>query len=361
LPQAYKIMDKIDEILLEQVNANRTPSVAYYLFDQDRIIKKASYGLADIKTNKQVDEQTTYNAFSVTKTFTALAVLQLADEKKLDINKPIKNYLPEFPYADKITVKQVLSHSAGIPNPIPLNWIHLESEHSKFNRNIFFKKIFEKHSKVKSKPNEIFAYTNLGYFILGQLIEKVSKQSYERYITENIINKIGLDRSEMSFEITAQHATGYNKRVSFANFIIGFFVDKSKYMKPSEGKWKPYTYFYPNGASYGGLIGKPIGFVKYIQELLKDDIRIISEDYKKLLFQENYTNNGKSTGMCLAWFTGMLKGIRYFTHAGGGGGYYCELRIYPDKGLGSVIFFNRTGMSDARFLDRLDKIYFEFK
>ena len=63
--------------------------------------------------------------------------------------------------------------------------------------------------------------------------------------------------------------------------------------------------------------------------------------------------------MCLSWFTGELYNHKYFSHAGGGGGYYSEVRIYPDAGLGSVIFFNRTGMSDVRFLDKVDRIYFE--
>lgn len=113
-----------------------------------------------------------------------------------------------------------------------------------------------------------------------------------------------------------------------------------------------------NGASYGGLIGTPCAFVKYIQQLLKPDGLLLSADARKTLFTENYTNNGKPTGMCLSWFCGQLKGNRYFAHAGGGGGYYCEIRIYPDNESGSVIFFNRTGMADERFLDRVDAFYF---
>ena len=58
--------------------------------------------------------------------------------------------------------------------------------------------------------------------------------------------------------------------------------------------------------------------------------------------------------MCLGWFAGDLNGNKYFAHAGGGGGYYCEIRIYPDLNKGSVIFFNRSGMSDERYLDKLD-------
>ena len=78
-----------------------------------------------------------------------------------------------------------------------------------------------------------------------------------------------------------------------------------------------------------------------------------------MLFTENYNTGNKATGMCLSWFSGELNGNRYFSHAGGGGGYYCEIRLYPDPGIGSVLFFNRTGMRDERFLDKVDKHYFE--
>jgi hypothetical protein len=93
--------------------------------------------------------------------------------------------------------------------------------------------------------------------------------------------------------------------------------------------------------------------------LLKPNDLLLSEDSKKKLFTENYTIDGKPTGMCLSWFSGQLHGNRYYAHAGGGGGFYCEIRIYPDKELGSVIFFNRTGMSDERFLDKADVLYFQ--
>ena len=76
-----------------------------------------------------------------------------------------------------------------------------------------------------------------------------------------------------------------------------------------------------------------------------------------MLFTENLTNKGRSTGMCLSWFKGELNGQKFFTHAGGGGGYYCEIRIYPETGIGSVVFLNRTGLFDQRFLDKVDIFY----
>jgi D-alanyl-D-alanine carboxypeptidase len=354
-----KSMTEIENILQKTVSHRDSPSVQYILFDRGSIIKKYSCGFADVSGNKNVNDKTTYNVFSVTKTFTALAILQIAEQKKIDIEQSIKRYLLDFPYSPDITIRQLLSHSAGIPNPIPLNWIHLAIEHKSFDRNKFFKDIFVKNNRTKSQPNQNFAYSNLGYVLLGQLIEKITGNSYEEYIKKNIIDRLGLKNDELNFEIadTNLHAKGYHKKLSITNLILGFFIDKSKCMGKAEGKWKPFNNFYVNGTSYGGLIGTSDAFVKYIQELLKPTNLLLSDFYKRMMFTENHTTNNKATGMCISWFCGHLNGIKYFAHAGGGGGYYCEIRLYPEKGIGSVIFFNRTGMSDERFLDRVDKFY----
>jgi CubicO group peptidase (beta-lactamase class C family) len=356
-------MDELQKLLLEQVKKNKSPSIQYILFDKNSIIKRCSFGFADIENKKDVDENTTYNAYSVTKTFTALAILQLAEQKKLDLEQPVFRYLPGIQFGSDIIVRHLLTHTSGIANPMPLSWIHLKSEHKMFDRNRFFEEILLKKSRTRSEPNEKFAYSNLGYFLLGQIIEKVSGTTYEKYIKHNLIDVLGIKESELGFETddSVVHAGGYHKKSSFSNLILGFLLDRSKYMSKKGGKWIRFSDFYVNGPSYGGLIGTPDAFVKYIQELLNPDCRLISDNYRKMLFTENYTNNNVPTGMCNSWFTGRLNANKYYAHAGGGGGFYCEIRIYPDSGIGSVVFFNRTGFSDERFLNKPDKIFFENK
>jgi D-alanyl-D-alanine carboxypeptidase len=356
-------MTGAEQRLNHEIENGNSPSVQYHIFDQKRVFYTFQKGFADVAGEKKVDANTTYNAFSTTKTFTSLAVLQLAENRKVDLEKPVIHYLPDFPYGNAITIKHLLNHTSGLPNPIPLSWIHLEDEHQAFDQNLFFNTIFEKYKKVKSIPNGKFAYSNLGYVILGQVIEKVSAKTYETYLTENILQKLPLEQEYLNFSYSNRdsHAKGYHKRISFSNLILGFFINKSKFMGEKEGKWRAFKNYYVNGTPYGGLIGSPMAFVKYIQELLKEESDLLSAEYKAMLFQENKNNKGKSTGMALGWFSGELKGIKYFAHAGGGGGYYCEIRIYPEIKMGSVIFFNRTGMSDERFLDKTDKFYVSVK
>jgi len=352
-------MMQVQQTLDHLIDSDKTPSVHYIHFTSEQLIYEYCKGLANIKDGIQITDRSVFHACSVTKTFTALAILQLEQGGKLSIEKDAKTYWPEFPYPGDITIRQLLSHTAGIPNPIPLRWIHLADEHSSFDKDSFFEPIFHKYQKVKTRPNEKFFYSNLGYVLLGQFIEKISGKTYEQFINDNIISKLGLQPGELGFTINdfADNVKGYQKNRTFMNFLLRFFIDKSKFMEKAEGKWQPFKDFYINGSPYGGLIGTAHSFRKYVQELLRTNNSLIDEKYKKLLFTENYTTDNRPTGMCLSWFCGELNRKKYFAHPGGGGGYYCELRLYPEINKGSVVMFNRTGMSNEKFLDKVDKFF----
>ena len=132
---------------------------------------------------------------------------------------------------------------------------------------------------------------------------------------------MGLGSESLNFEIPGPdiHARGYHKKNSLMNWIMGIYVDKKEYRGPAEGRWQPFNPFDINGNSYGGLISSPGAFMKYLQELLKDDCKLISPEYKQLFFTENRLADNKATGMCLSWFTDELNGQKYFAHPGGGG------------------------------------------
>jgi CubicO group peptidase (beta-lactamase class C family) len=353
-------MKAVEDILSDQIHRDKTPGLQYYYFNQDDILYSYAGGFSDIEKRHKVGDETTFHAYSVTKTFTALAVLQLTERGLLGLDKPVAEYTPGFPYPENITVRHLLTHTAGIPNPMPLNWEHLEDEHNTFDYKDYFIEIIRKHCKVKRLPNEKFSYSNLGYVLLGILIEEVSGQSYADYVHENIIEKLDIRPEQLAFTIPDPflHSKGYQKRMSITNLVLGLVIDKSKMMDKREGRWISARNAYVNGISYGGLIGTGSAFVSYLQELLRPGNKLISDEYKSQLFTEHKTSNGKLTGMCLGWFTGALNGHRYFAHAGGGF-YYCEIRIYPDLGTGSVIMFNRSGMTDVRFLDRVDRYFID--
>ncbi len=352
-------MDKLDERLQSLVDKHKTPSVSYLLFNKDSLIHSFQSGYADISKEEYVTENTRYYGFSVTKTFTALAILQLAEEGKLSIDDRVEKHLNDFPYPAEISIRHLLTHTTGLPNPLPLRWVHSPEENPTFDRDAFFEQVCQQNAKVKSAPNEKFNYSNLGYYFLGRIIETIAGQLYEDYIEEHILKRLDIENETLGFQVNHEnpHAVGYQKRFSFMNFLLGFLMDKKRFVNQREGKWISFNDMLLNGPSHGGLIGTPTSFMRYVQDLLKPDGVLLSATYKSMLFTENQTNSKQATGMCLSWFKGQLKGNTYYSHAGGGAGYYCEIRIYPELGIGSVVMFNRTGMSDERALNEFDAFY----
>ncbi|MFC2099157.1 serine hydrolase domain-containing protein [Bacteroidota bacterium] len=168
-------MKSIEKYLKTQIDQNKTPGLQYYYFNQDTILYRYCGGLADIDGQTEVNEDTTFNACSTTKTLTALAIIQLVEKGLIEIDKPVSAYLQKFPYPGNITTRHLLTHTSGIPNPLPLKWIHAEDEHDDFDYKKYFSKVFQKHNKTRNGPGEKFAYSNLGY-ILGD-VDRRSKRS----------------------------------------------------------------------------------------------------------------------------------------------------------------------------------------
>lgn len=102
------------------------------------------------------------------------------------------------------------------------------------------------------------------------MIETVSGTSFKTYVEDHIIAKLAIDNEVPGFTIPhpANHAKGYHPKWSLTNMVLGFFVDKIKFMASTEGKWRAFNLFHVNGSAYGGLIGSPMAFVKYIQSFI---------------------------------------------------------------------------------------------
>ena len=351
-------MHRVDELIDAWVERGATPGVAYVHFDRAHVIHERNTGLADVATQRPVDEHTSFHGFSVTKTFTALAVVQLAQAGHVDLNDLVRTHLPSMPYGGDIRVRHLLTHTAGLPNPLPLSWVHPPEDHARFDRDAFFAQVFAKHSNVRSAPGERFAYSNLGFVLLGQLIERITRLRYEEAIQRAIIEPSNVALQELGFNHPAgtTHATGYLRTPSMLSLILPLIFDTRRHLGERAGHWRSFKPFLLNGAAYGGTIGTATGYRKYLQALLTDDA-LVQPAWREQLFAEGVTNTGEHKGMAMGWFTGALNGRSYVAHAGGGGGYYAEIRLYPTLGKGSVLLLNRTGLSDERLLDRIDAAF----
>ncbi len=345
----------VDSLLAAEVASGKTPSVQYMHFGREGIRHVFRKGEADLSSRRPVDSLTSYHASSLTKTFTAVALFQLVEDGKVSLDDAVRKILPDAPVSPRMSVRHLLSHTSGLPNPLPMKWIHGPEDHSRFDRDGFFGPLLGKYGPRADEPGSVFRYSNLGYVLLGRIIEAIAGMRYEDFLERRILSRLGTGPGDPGFAIARKgsHAVGYHARYSFSMLALGFLIDKPRYMGEPVGGWRPFREHYVNGAPYGGLIGTPGAFAEFGRALLEDG-RLLSRASRDRMFGETVLADGKRTGMALGWFRGSMEGKPYVAHAGGGGGYYCELRLYPDLGQGSFIVFNRSGFSDARFLDRVD-------
>jgi len=219
--------------------------------------------------------------------------------------------------------------------------------------------VTHKNPKLDSEPGEKFAYSNVGYLLLGEVIRKVSGQPYDQYVAKEIINPLSL-RDDQSLAFTIEHpqnhAHGYIRKWYWLNFVLGWFIDRDTFLAGSASGWIEFRNFLVNGKAYGGLTGNAAGFARYLQAMLRQEAPF-TRAMLDLMWQPGVTRTGRQTPAGLAWVRGSLNNEPYYAHSGGGGGYYCEIRIYPAAKRASVIMTNNTAISGQHYLDDIDPAF----
>lgn len=335
------------------------PGLQYVVVDAHGVIFEHVEGLSDINRHEVMTLDTTLMAYSMTKTITAIAVLQLAEKRKLGLDDPIDNYLTEPWYGKyRITIRQLLSHTSGIPNPLPLRWVHLADETS-FAEDSALEAVVNDNPKLTSSPGDKFAYSNIGYWLLGKVVEKASGQSYSDYVRANILFPLKVGSSEMTFTIPApsRHASGYLKKYSLMNLVAKLVID-DKFRGGYEGNWLRLKNHYVNGPSFGGLIGTARGFGRLLQDQLQDNSILLGNEARRQLEEQQTDNSGTPIPMTLGWHISSADGELFFFKEGGGGGFHCEMRLYKEKGIATVVMTNGAGFNTTVFLNRIDKNFF---
>ena len=345
--------------LLKELSPNDAPGIQYIIVNREAVIYSFSSGLADIKNRTPLSPGHTLSAFSMTKALTAIAVLQLAERQKISIDDRVSKYI-EHPYGQEISIRQLLNHTSGIPDPIPLKWIHLATDHKHFNENEALAKVFAVHPAPDGSPGEKYAYSNIGYWLLGKMIEAVSKEDYAGYVKKNIFQPLRLTPGDIDFVITdgRRHAKGYLAKYSLMNLAKGFVTDRAVWGE-YEGNWLHIKEVYVNGPSFGGAIGSAKAFSIILQDLLAERSILLGKNFKPLLYSRQKNRSGEYIDMTLGWHVGMLEGVQYFYKEGGGAGFHGEMRVYPAKGLASVIMTNKTSFNSRKELSNIDKMFFD--
>ncbi|MFN7249717.1 MAG: serine hydrolase domain-containing protein [Anaerobacillus sp.] len=179
--------DVLDQYINDRIKKLGVPGMSVAISHKGELIYSQSFG-------EEITKETRFYIGSTSKTFTALAVMQLVEQGKIDLDHSVSTYLDDFTVSNKITVRNLLHHLSGMTE---LDYI------SSLPPHVGFSDLIEDMNKMSLtyEPGEQFAYFNPNYSLLGAIIESVSGQSYIEYIEDQIINPLGLEHTSVKGEV----------------------------------------------------------------------------------------------------------------------------------------------------------------
>ncbi|MQP25296.1 serine hydrolase [Flavobacterium sp. LMO8] len=290
--------DKFTRIdsLLNYLNENNKFMGSLTIREGENVVFNKAYGFADVEKNIKADRLTRYKIGSISKTFTAVMVMQLIEEKKLTLQTKLNRFYPKMPNAEKISIYDLLHHRTGI-----VDFVNQDST--------FHKVIDKKHSKedilkvITSyepifEPGSKYEYSNSNFFILGCIIEKLTKKSYGENLENRIVKKAELGTFENKTEMTDKGAVTKKVFVPTTYFTEESTntANKESYSYYFDGeKWiKSYENHNSIAFSSGGITSTPADLTKFIYALFDgklvkstslDQMKEIKEGYGKALIQ----------------------------------------------------------------------------
>lgn len=230
-PQAPKYIQKGDYSYLKdymrwyikkEMTDNEIIGLSIALVDDQKIVWQEGFGYADKEKAIKATPKTKYRAGSITKVFNAIAVMKLAEQAKMDIDKPLVTYLPEFSVKSRfgstngITPRTIMTHHSGLPG----DWIDGMFAKKPMHYSKYVEKIQNEY--VAYPPNTILAYSNLGVTLLGHAVEKVSGQSYATYLQETILTPLGMSDSDLEMVLSGDMASkSYSEGKSTIEYPLG--------------------------------------------------------------------------------------------------------------------------------------------
>ena len=277
---------------------------------KNKIVWTSSFGYADAKNNIPVTDSTRFRINSISKSMTSLALIKLMSEKRLDLDTPIQEYVPDFPKKlYPITTRQLAGHLAGFRDYKEEDLgDYIRMDH--YNNATEALKVF-KDDTLLFEPGTAFNYSSFGWNLVGAIIESVSSKTYVQYMQEDIWAPLRL-----------YHTCADDVQQKIPN--------RSKFYDAAgdENDLGDLSYKY----SSGGLLSTTHDLVKLGNELLHGTY--IDPALRKVLFQSQFTSNKKETGYGLGWYTGKDKnGHRIWYHAGDSFSGSSYLIIYPDDDI----------------------------
>ena len=307
------------------VKDNRLPGAAVGVVHGDELAWTAGIGFADIAGKRAPDGQTLYRIASITKTFTATAVMRLRDEGRLRLDDPIGSYLPEVAHLEDVTIRRILSHESGLQSEPPgTDWREVRYE-GRVERNL------ERAGELAAviPANTQTKYSNLGFQLLGEVVTRTSAVPYQEYIKRQILDTLGMTNTTFEpvpGDMQSRRATGYAAR---------FLSDELDLASIP-----------PTIYSEGGLWSCVGDLARWISYQFGDDATLREMHKPRYITDEEWTQ-----AWCIGWYALRRDRTVWILHTGGLHGFSSAVCFRPKERVGAIVLINGIGDAAALAMD----------
>lgn len=325
---------EMDELFREYARPG-VPGASVIVIEDGKVLFKKAYGLANVEANIAATANTNYRLASVSKQFTAMAIMILAERKKLSYDDSLASFFPGFPeYGKQITVRHMLNHSSGLiayedvmddKTAVPLS-----------DQDVL--ELLKKQDHTHFPPGSSYRYSNTGYVLLGLIVEKASGTTFEEFLRRNIFKPLGMNhtvfypREDRSDE--AHRAYGYSKRDDV-------FVRTDQSLTSST-------------RGDGSIYSSVADLYRWDQGLHKS--RLVKPD----TLQKAFTSGAQvddDTSYGFGWFIETRRGLKTVSHSGNTIGCTQFIRRYLDRKFTIIVQANRNNAPLPALVDKIEEIY----
>jgi CubicO group peptidase (beta-lactamase class C family) len=326
---------------------HRVPGLSLAVTDAERLLFAEGFGHADLAARRPVTPATRFLWFSMSKIATATAAMVLVDAGQLDLDAPVDSVVPDFRprQGARPVIRQLLTHTSGAGNPVPLRWI-LPADSSSDDARAAAASILARHGRPRRPPGGPARYSNIGFLVLAQVIERASGQRFEDFVRRAVLEPAGMFATGYAVPADRDLATGYVRLPRPFGPLLRAIVPAAL-VGERHGDQVALRPFRVAGAGYGGLIGPASDAARLLRLHLADG----EIDGNRVLAAETARSMraiftaGTPFDLGLGWFRPAAdRGAipAFVEHWGTGGGFWNAMRLYPDLSLGIVVMANTT-------------------
>nr|WP_295867615.1 serine hydrolase domain-containing protein [uncultured Chitinophaga sp.] len=333
---AQRLEARADSLIATLFKDKDGPGGVFMIAQKGKPIYQKAWGKANLESGTPLTADNVFQIGSMTKQFTAVAILMLEQQGKLSVKDPLSKYLPDFPNGGNITLHHLLTHTSGIQDYLRMKTLPTIAQKEMTPEMVID---FFKNEPVNSAPGEKYAYNNSGYFLLGYIVAKVSGEAYKDFIQKNILDKVGMHETYYASDrqVIKNRAYGYHKKDSV-------YVNKT-------------VISYDLAYAAGALMSTTADLLKW-QNAVNQHLLLNKEETRKAFTRYNL-NNGEAHNYGYGWQFKDIKGVTVREHGGSIFGYKTMGVYIPGEDIYVLGFSNCDCNSPTKVTEEVAAIALE--